>query len=239
MNTLLTLGSLGLVLAAACPRGGEHDPIAPEPNPTSEDLSWRMSEHFDQVAVIKEAAVLGDLAMVAENAEALATRANPGDYPLAWRPAVVDLLAETEGLRTASTVAIAAAGAARLAGTCGACHLATKADPNFGDAMEPSDDDTLNARMERHQWAVDRMWEGIVGPSDDWWKRGAAVFGGPPGCDREFAEEEGDDGERMRRLCSSVDTLGRRAGAAKDRGERVRLYGEFLATCSGCHAGEP
>lgn len=232
--TVVGLG-LGLLLAA-CPHGGDGSPQTPEPPPTKEDLEWKMKEHFDAVARIKEAVVVGELATVSEQALALAETEDPQSYPLDWRPHVVELLSHTDGLAHAKTVQQAASGAAHLAGACGGCHTAIGARPEFGDAMEPSEDDDVRARMERHQWAVDRMWEGIVGPSDEAWTQGASVFVGAPGCEGDFPE--GEAGERKRLLCESVANLGRQAAGTPPGPERVTVYGDFLATCSGCHSTE-
>ena len=226
-----------LLVAAVCPRGGDDETVSPQAAPTSEDLEWAMKEHFDEVAAIRDAIIVGELDTVTEHAQTLAHDVDPERYPLAWRPHVVDLLAAAQALERPSTVQTASASAAKLAATCGQCHAAQKARPEFGDAMEPSDEDTIAARMERHRWAVERMWEGIVGPSDESWGLGAAAFSGPPGCGDAFADDP--EGEKRRELCDNVDRLGRQAARATDHEARVRHYGDFLATCAGCHAGEP
>ena len=152
-----------LAFGVACPHNAQETTIAPQPRPSSEDLEWTMQEHFDDVAAIRDAVVFGELATVAERAEVLAADVDPKAYPMTWRPHVLRLQAENDRLRSAATITVAAASAARLAASCGGCHATTAAKPDFGAAMEPSNEDTLTARMERHRWAVERMWEGIVG----------------------------------------------------------------------------
>ena len=224
-------------MLAACPHEVTEEAVHPAPPPTPEDTQWRMHEHFDHVTAIMAAVVVGETETVAERADALALRKTVPDYPESWRPHVEQMLREADLLREVKSLPEAAASAARLASACGNCHTETGAKPEFGDVMLPSDEETLSARMERHQWAVDRMWEGIVGPSDVSWERGASVFVGAPGCGPEFGDDEA--GRRLGSLCEQVNVLGRRAATATNADARRQVYGEFLATCSACHAAQP
>jgi len=226
-------GLLGLGLLAACPHEVTEEAVHPAPPPTPEDVQWRMHEHFDHVTAIMAAVVVGETETVAERADGLALRTTVPDYPKSWQPHVEQMLREADQLREVNSLPEAAASAARLAAACGNCHLETGATPQFGDVMLPSDDESLSGRMERHQWAAERMWEGIVGPSDASWEQGTSVFVGAPGCGAEFGDDA--EGQRMGALCEQVNVLGRRAAAAADGDARRLVYGEFLATCSACH----
>jgi len=130
----------------------------------------------------------------------------------------------------------AAAATASLGATCGACHEATGADPMFDPDPPPMQDEGAAAAMRRHQWGVDRMWEGLIMPSQESWRWGAETIDETPGC----TDVDPEDAYRIE-LCQKVEALGRSALDARTRDDRTRIYGEFLATCSSCHqasAGE-
>ena len=91
------------------------------------------------------------------------------------------------------------------------------------------DDTGFSGHMIRHVWAADRMFEGLVGPSDELWVAGAGVF----------ADEalHGDvipvSAERHARR---LHELGREATTLDGVQERARQYGLMLAECGACHA---
>ncbi|MEM6996743.1 MAG: hypothetical protein AAF721_39935 [Myxococcota bacterium] len=194
-----------------------------------------MQEHFDAVAQVRDAVVVGELETVAEAAGHLSTQLDAKDYPEEWRSHVQELERVAESLGRPASIEGAARGAAALAGACGGCHRARGVSPNFGDSVEPAEDDTVQARMQRHQWEVERLWEGIVGPSEGAWAEGASAFDGPPGCDA----HAGQDGGERQRLCDDVHAFGEAAAKATSATARVEVYAGFLGTCSGCHAPQP
>lgn len=218
------LGSL--LLGAHC------QPSAVESSTSSpEALEFSMQQHFTGVSEIKNAVIAGDLETVHEAAQRLVEREAEATYPVAWRPHASDLLQAAQAVATADDIPTAAARTARLSATCGACHVTLDAVPSFPMGLEPSEEDTLAAQMERHQWAADRLWEGIVGPSTEAWIRGSEVFPSIPTCETAFEAE----GEYARSLCTKVTLLGQRAKSAASPSDQARIYGEFLGTCATCH----
>jgi hypothetical protein len=86
--------------------------------------------------------------------------------------------------------------------------------------------------MARHLWATDRLWEGVVGSSDDAWRAGLDVLAVTPLPAAQLGDERAMIAHRLRRLAED---------ARKTRGggqlvERARDYGEILVTCAACHA---
>ena len=70
-----------------------------------------------------------------------------------------------------------------MARVCGDCHRAKAAGPQFAASQadrERTTSDSLGERMQRHMWAVNRMWEGLTAPSDDAWNAGAQVLANAP-----------------------------------------------------------
>lgn len=191
-----------------------------------------MQAHFLGVSAVKDALIDGDLATLTEQAGLLARDEDPGAYPIAWRPHVVGLVEAAEGTAASSDLIEAAARTADLAAHCGRCHRAVEATPRFESTPEPRDDASTEAAMERHQWAADRMWEGIVGPDEDGWVRGTRAFVTAPGC---AIDPEDEHADAMIELCNRLGGYGARAAEARALDDRARVYGEFLQTCAECH----
>jgi len=157
------------------------------------------------------------------------------DEPLVdgWQPFVDELRGAAREVLAAEDLPTAAALAARLGRACSRCHEARDAVVTFAWDPEPPDEPALQAQMRRHQWAAARLWEGLVGPSDEMWSEGtrtmaamkldtALITGGVP---------RGD----VSALAGEVRELARRATALTGHDERRILYGELLSTCAGCH----
>lgn len=224
-----TAGMAMVLVAAACPKDATTTP------PTIDaDVTQRMQGHFETVSQIKDSVIAGDLDTVKELAEVLRDR-EPSNDPVSWRPHVARMVEASNGAANAADLPVAAEAAARLGAACGTCHESTGADPSFDPEQPPMEKDDPVARMKRHQWGVDRMWEGLIGPSAESWRWGAETIDETPGCD----DIDPNDSYRTE-LCKRVEALGRSALDARDLDDRSRIYGEFLSTCSGCHSlGEP
>jgi cytochrome c556 len=216
---------LGLLALGQCrPSPGES---SQSPAERGEAVRFAMDEHFMDISAIRDAVVDGDLATVTELSERLQVRESESDHPTEWDAHIDAVVALAGELRAADGLAPAAAKTAELGAACGACHHALDVHPPFDDAVEPGDDDSGAGIMRRHQWATERLWEGVVGPSDWAWTRGADAFADPPGC------VAGTDLE----ICATLHALGPRLVAATEPDTRATLYGELLGTCAACHAG--
>lgn len=211
-------------------------PTAATPSPPATPAQERA--HFGAAYEARDAVVAGDLARAKT---ALAWLAG-ADYPLALpvhhRPGAAAVQAAVrEGARAADLQA-AAQSVAQLGAACGACHTRMNRVPQQPPAgFTELGEEGLPERMHRHGWAVERMWEGLLGPWDEAYRVGAQVIA-------EADPQLGAGGGKARsaRLAaglSAVRALGRQAMAmAHAPGERAAAYGELLATCAGCHAAE-
>lgn len=131
----------------------------------------------------------------------------------------------------------AAARATAAAGrACGECHRVLALGPRFASAAGwESEGRPVSDAMRRHLWGADRMWYGLIGPSDSAWRAGARALAEPSTYDDLF-NRRSDRGQAMRSLADRVREAGRLAAAEDGPDRRAERYGEILATCSTCHA---
>jgi cytochrome c553 len=186
-----------------------------------------MHAAFDAVDKVHEALEKGDLPEAVKEGQALRASVETQEIPASWEPHLQRFDAAAAALIEADDPAEASARAAELVAACGGCHAALQATVVLPEPEEPAGPD---APMQLHAWAVKRMWEGLVMPSEDRFLRGTATLALLPTCER--------DPERCQRFRQVVQ----RSHVAQTDEQRVELYGRLLATCSDCHratAGGP
>jgi hypothetical protein len=89
--------------------------------------------------------------------------------------------------------------------------------------------------MQRHQWAAERLWDGLVVPSDEAWQAGALALSEAPLAPQELTPGKSPV-PKVGEMEQMVHALARQALDA-DRAEvRAHVYGQVLAACAACHA---
>jgi cytochrome c553 len=193
-----------------------------------------MYRSFDLVRAIERLLVRGNI----EEARALALSIASAPEPAAFEPWARQLALvrkRATELAAATFVDDACMRAARLAEACATCHLETDAVARFAQVPElPADQPTIEARMQRHRWAADRLWEGMIGYADQPWRAGLDVLAETPLPFGVIGEQRIMIGRRLQVI---ADEARRRPTAERDSlAARTETYGEILATCAGCHA---
>lgn len=192
-----------------------------------------MAQHFDEVSRLQEAVIGGRLEEARTAALELANGLRDADHPPGWHVFLQDVRAGAWTAARATDLPTAARGVARAAAACGDCHaamglVATRVDE---DAVAPPSGG-LREYMMRHNWAVGRMWTGLVAPSDDAWREGATVVGeaGAFPLPKALAADPA-----VSALAARLATTGALAATATSSRERAQTYGELIGDCAGCH----
>jgi len=218
------------------PRLPPPEPEAPEP-PDPKELNALMKDHFGLASQARDAIVRGRL----EEAEAplvwLGQHAFSKNMPESFRPHIDRMQEAARKAKSENTLQAAAQAVATMALECGACHTALRSGPKF----EPSDwtelgdpkaqvapRAALRERMHEELWAMERLWEGLVGPWDDAWREGSKSLRGLKG-------HSGVPAVHRARL-EAVKALGQEASGLDQGAARAQLYGRVLAECGSCHA---
>lgn len=212
------------------------EPPEPEP-PEPQELPSLMKDHFGVATQARDAVVRGRLEQAEGSLTWLGQHTAARDMPAAWQPYVERMQQAARKAKAESTLAAAGRAIADTAAECGACHAALHQGPEFaadarekpGAAVPPSTQRAeLRERMHEHASAIERLWQGLIGPSDRAWREGA-----------ESLSVLHDHGHvpiaRLARL-GSIRALGERAGNLPSAPERAALYGRILAECGDCHA---
>lgn len=197
------------------------------------DTMLHMHEHLVRLTDVKAAVLIGDLEAARASAEWLALH-KPIDGLTPVYASFVESMRENAYLIIeAQDVESAADAMALIANDCAGCHTAMDVNLRFGVDQEPSQWSDLKSHMQRHQWGVDRLWEGLIGPSDASWSRGIRMMAEAPikGTENHWGEhaETGDA------LAVRVHELGMEAASALTPEARASVYGEMIAACAACH----
>jgi cytochrome c553 len=219
-----------LLALAGCTASAVADPTGSD-SPTrrfEHDMMVRfhMHESYGLVRGIERLLLRGKLAEAKDLARAISTAPDePGMG--AWAPLAARVRDQAGVLAAAKTIDAACAAEGVLGRECAACHAASGASPEFSSPPRPpADKPTIEARMARHLWAADRLWEGLVGGADDAWGQGLDVLAATPLP----AAQLGATREPLAKKLQGIA-----AGARKGTADHAAVYGDLLATCAGCH----
>jgi mono/diheme cytochrome c family protein len=82
--------------------------------------------------------------------------------------------------------------------------------------------------------AAERLWHGIVDPSDDSWRDGARRLGVLT-PEPEMLTPGKTPVPKVGVLLASLRDLGERAATEETKDARAAVYAEAIATCAACH----
>ena len=229
---LAALASAGCQRSVASERD---DPLREPPERLSfksaPTVRYHMRRHLDDLRAIERMLVHGHL----DEAKALAFMLAKPEGDPGMTPAAADARRSVEiarGLAAARSIDEALRYEARVAETCAECHLHAQILPVFPSLTAvPPDYATSAARMARHQWAADRLWEGLVGAEEDRWRMGLDVLARTPAPFSPLTDAPALAESLQQRARTAL--AGRATEALADR---ATAYGEILVTCAACHS---
>ena len=162
----------------------------------------------------------------------LLTRQTPDPGLVKWAAQSRRVNAAALELTRAQDVDEALRRLARVAVECAGCHVAADSAPRFPPPPAPPPDrPTLEARMARHAWAADRLWEAIVGNDNARWKSGLAVLAEVP-----LPSAVLSDGTNSAANLQTYARYQLGVRGATPIEDRASAYGEMLILCARCHA---
>jgi cytochrome c553 len=228
---LITTLTAALLLAAG--------PVPAAAQAASEDATTSVSEHMHEqltlISTIKSLIIAGKLEQLREPATLLADHETVAGLPDNFGPFLARLRTYARHVIEADDLVFAAKSVSKMAQTCGACHAANDVMLEFGYDRPPRlDVEDIVTHMQRHQWAVDRLWEGLIGPSAKAWNRGADMLIDVP-LDVDVVTTTTALYREISEIMRRIHSLGRLGTETSTPDERGDLYGEVLGLCASCH----
>lgn len=220
-SQLLMTGALALTLSSCAQQ--------------STSLEGQMWQHYQRVEEIRDAVVMGNLDMARDDAQRLIDHELAPDLPPGSERVAAQMRGYAMEVADADSMEGAAVATANMVRTCGQCHQTYGRGPEFGvttASLEDVGDDV--PEMARHQWAFDRMWDGLVVPSDSSWIAGARTWFTSSMLPGQLRGRN-DLGGELHGLEARLHYLGRQAVEEETPRGRAALYGEMMAACARCH----
>jgi cytochrome c553 len=233
--------SIVALLSSACGDSGERrmtedtderaSPAGMPERPTEVELVAWMEAHYGAVILAHDALLQGDVPAFRRELERASKLPTPPGMPADWGPLVERFRSAAGAAQGVTDLERGAEVMAQVVLACGQCHVALGRGPVYPAPAPDDDDDALRAAMYDHQWASERLWEGVTGPWDVAWERGAAALAEGS----VFGDASGEvDGDLLRRE-RALRALGQEAQRTTGHAARARVYGQLLITCGDCH----
>lgn len=193
-----------------------------------------MHQNFSRSTDIQTGIVQGDLEKAKAAAEWLFAAENRGSYSGDARVHEEAMLSHAGTIAEAADWVTITSGVGRLAASCGDCHSALGGGPHFVPGSQAPGGTSQEAHMIRHLWAADRMWEGLVGPSEESWKVGVEALAltdpSMAAAIRATIPDDALDG-----FLAAVSHVAVSAAAAHTQEDRAVAYGQVMESCQSCH----
>lgn len=217
-----------LFLVAGC--GKSPEPAAEQATAPVPVTKEHMADHFGKVREIEEAIIRGDLDAAKTPALWIADHQDASGVPAAERP-MKEMRAAARSVANANDISHAAIASAGMLGACGSCHAASRIEPKLPAVTEGAATGDRARHMMEHQFAVDRMYHGLIAPVSGEWRKGAEALKAAPLRDKSLKDIEKESAEAETR----THELAERAISAADQSSRIAIYGEIIGSCASCH----
>ncbi|MGB3626224.1 MAG: hypothetical protein WA989_10355, partial [Henriciella sp.] len=192
-----------------------------------------MHEYLAYMTTIRAFITMGRLEGIRQPANWLATHEIHPDSPDTYAPYVEFMRSSARQIEKAEDLESAASAVAMMAQNCGNCHSASHVTVEFGYDQLPAEWSDSETHMQRHQWAVTRLWEGLIGPSDAAWERGTTMLSEDAlHVDELPIDVTAAEAEQLKSMTEEVHALGRAAVGLTSPTDRGRVAGRILGLCA-------
>jgi cytochrome c553 len=234
--------AVGVALLTLIGCADESPPAAPQPTgretaererPSEVAMVAWMEGHYSIVIVAHDALQQSDLPTFRSQLAQVQTQALPANSPPEWIPLHEALQQAASQAANVADLDAAAGALSNVVFACGSCHATLGLGPVY-PAPAPDDGETaLETAMLDHKWVTERLWEGVTGPWDVAWQRGADALAviqafGDAAPDLVLTDD-------LRQREQQLRDLGEEARSTTALDARAALYGRLLSTCGECH----
>lgn len=199
--------------------------------PTCPRESWA-----PKVSAMRTALLKNDANSVRDFLAWIATRADLPDLDARARALAEDPRIQPGQADPGDLIDLGAEALGDVGLACGACHARAGAGPSFAPLATPAMTESMSDHMGRHLWAMDRLWDGIIGPNDQRWVEGVGALHDHP-IDAERLEGRDGGLSPSDYMDWWIHQPGPSVGLTATGAGRGRFYGQMLTACAACHAG--
>ena len=233
--------SLPLLVLIGC--GGPGQPAekpaasAAPPNATPAapaETKTYMTDHYARVTTVQEAVIRGNLDEVREPARWIAEQQELAGLPATVQPQVEEMKSAAKIAAEATDLRSAASATATIAVACGKCHAAMGIQPTLAPVLQTVKPEPVAAHMQDHLRATELLYDGLIGPSDQSWTKGAEALKASPLTAKNLPKDQKLAKEMLAQE-TGIHALADKARQSTDLAARAAIYGEFIASCAGCH----
>ncbi len=199
-----------------------------------------MDQNFDYVASMMDALIAGDQAVAQQYSARLAAMAPTPTGNKPWDEGLMRIPTRAKPIGEAKDFnAVAQAGPVVLT-ACAQCHSTITGPKPYppDDPPVPYDADAkalkkipARKQMEQHQWANDRLFDGVYYPDPVSWEAGVRAWASAPLVHPEEKKKTKKKAQKLIDEAKAIDL-----SSAKDIPSRAAAYGKLLTTCTACHA---
>jgi len=209
-------------------------PEMPEPAvDVAREPHAHMKAHFVHAAQLRDAALSGDLTTAKAEAHWLSAHRETGAPP-SWKENLEAFHVAAQVVENASTLEEAAGAVGQLGASCGACHRALDAHPTVGASPFVRRAPGVKGHMAAHLAALERLWNGLIVPSDRAWKEGATLLAHMVVPEKTLEKAGVKPAGAVKMLAETLRQLSRTAATASVD-QRPAAFADLLSTCVGCH----
>ena len=227
VSALIALMLIVVGCGGSTPPAEEQAPAAP-----AESVADHMATHFSHVRDIEQAVIRGDLEGAQAPAQWIVEHQTLSNLPADSGLYLAEIRNSASGVASTEDIGNAAVATATMVAACGKCHTATDVTATMPDVAPSAGGDGITAHMGQHMQAVDLMYQGLVAPSDELWKKGAEMLKMSPLEGESLPQELSDE---VKASEARVHEMADRAMAAADTGAKIAIYGELIGGCASCH----
>jgi len=193
-----------------------------------------MTDHYARVTTVQEAVIRGNLDEVREPARWIAEQQELAGLPATVQPQVEEMKSAAKIAAEATDLRSAASATATIAVACGECHASMGIQPTLAPVLQTVKPEPVAAHMQDHLRATELLYDGLIGPSDQSWTKGAEALKVSPLTAKELPKDP-KLAKEMRAGETEIHALADKARQSTDLAARAAIYGEFIASCAGCH----
>lgn len=197
---------------------------APHPRQQTPTTRTYMLTHYADSVRMRQGVVAGKLSDVQAAAAAVSNDAWTPNLRGDYQPYVQAVRGAARSVQSAPSLTAAANALGKLGETCASCHL------KFGGPGSPIApvplSESADPSMAAHALATDRLWAGLILPSDTAWLSGARVLMDAPALDSDVSEVAAA-AKHLRELA--------RQGGTVEAAQRSKIFASVILTCAACH----